>query len=166
MPRCPNGHEQRLGLKCLTCGAALSYRDSMEELRDLPRVEPDYGKVAVLTVGYPRLSLEGGLRGRDLRQARRTSRPRPRSRSRAYAAEAGWTSARSTSQELAQVDDARRDRQVHRQDYWWSTPPTRSRSSRSRLSQNWSTPRSSRSWPTRTPRPSSRTRATSRSRSP
>jgi hypothetical protein len=56
MPRCPNGHEQRLGLKCQTCGAELSYKDSMEELRALPKVEPDYGKVAVISVGYPGLS--------------------------------------------------------------------------------------------------------------
>jgi len=63
MPRCPNGHEQRLGLKCLTCGAALSYRDSMEELRDLPKVEPNYGKVEVITVGYPRLSLKADYVG-------------------------------------------------------------------------------------------------------
>src|ERR1700681_1968061 len=58
MPRCPNGHQQRLGLKCLTCGAEISYRESMEELRTLPKVEPQYGKVAVISVGYQRLSLE------------------------------------------------------------------------------------------------------------
>lgn len=63
MPRCPNGHEQRLGLKCLTCGAALSYRDPMEELLDLPKVEPNYGKVEVITVGYPRLSLKADYVG-------------------------------------------------------------------------------------------------------
>jgi hypothetical protein len=57
MPSCPNGHEQRLGLRCLTCGAELSYRDSMEELRPLPKVEPHYGNIAVISVGYPRLSL-------------------------------------------------------------------------------------------------------------
>ncbi len=56
MARCPNGHEQRLGLKCAMCGAELSYRESVTELRNLPRVEPDYGKVSILTVGYPRLS--------------------------------------------------------------------------------------------------------------
>jgi hypothetical protein len=57
MPRCPNGHEQRLGLTCRTCGAELSYRDSLEELRALPKVEPDYGNIAVISVGYPRLPL-------------------------------------------------------------------------------------------------------------
>ena len=56
MPRCPNGHEQRLGLKCLTCGAELSYRDSLGELRALPKVEPAYGSTAVISVGYPGLS--------------------------------------------------------------------------------------------------------------
>ena len=56
MPSCKNGHEQRLGLKCQTCGAPLSYRDSIDELRSLPKVTPDYGKVAILTVGYPGLS--------------------------------------------------------------------------------------------------------------
>lgn len=54
MPKCPNGHEQRLGLKCLTCGAELSYRGSLEALLELPEVEPDYGKSSVLSVGYPR----------------------------------------------------------------------------------------------------------------
>jgi hypothetical protein len=63
MPRCPNGHEQRLGLKCTTCGAGLSYRDSIEELRSLPKVEPDYGKVSILTVGYPRLLLKADYVG-------------------------------------------------------------------------------------------------------
>lgn len=63
MARCPNGHEQRLGLKCATCGAALSYRDSVDELRSLPKVEPDYGKVAVITVGYPRLSFKADYVG-------------------------------------------------------------------------------------------------------
>jgi hypothetical protein len=63
MPRCANGHEQRLGLKCLTCGAAISYRDSIEELRALPRVEPDYGDVEVITVGYPKLSVKADYVG-------------------------------------------------------------------------------------------------------
>ena len=63
MPRCPNGHVQRLGLKCLACGEALSYRDSIDELGALPRVEPDYGKVEVITVGYPKLSVEANYVG-------------------------------------------------------------------------------------------------------
>ncbi|MDA4118397.1 MAG: hypothetical protein OK455_08650 [Thaumarchaeota archaeon] len=53
MPSCPNGHQQRLGLKCTTCGAELTYRDSLGEACDLPKVEPDYGKVSVLSVGFP-----------------------------------------------------------------------------------------------------------------
>jgi hypothetical protein len=57
MPRCPNGHEQRLGLVCQTCGAKISYRDSMDELRTLPKMEPDYGNIAVVSVGYPKLSV-------------------------------------------------------------------------------------------------------------
>ena len=63
MPRCQNGHEQRLGLKCLVCGAELSYRDSVKELSNLPKVEPNYGKVSILTVGYPRLSLQADYVG-------------------------------------------------------------------------------------------------------
>jgi hypothetical protein len=63
MARCPNGHVQRLGLKCLTCGAELSYRDSVDELRALPRVEPDYGKVEVITVGYPKLAVKADYLG-------------------------------------------------------------------------------------------------------
>jgi hypothetical protein len=63
MPRCPNGHEQRLGLKCLTCGADLSYRDQVEELRTLPKVEPHYGKIEVITVGYPRLPVSADYVG-------------------------------------------------------------------------------------------------------
>jgi hypothetical protein len=57
VPRCSNGHEQRLGLKCQTCQAELSYRDSIDDLLALPKVEPDYGKVTVLTVACPGLSL-------------------------------------------------------------------------------------------------------------
>jgi hypothetical protein len=56
MASCPNGHSQRLGLKCLACGAPLSYRGAVDELKALPRVSPDYGKVSILTVGYPGLS--------------------------------------------------------------------------------------------------------------
>jgi hypothetical protein len=56
MPSCPNGHEQRLGLRCQTCGATLSFKESIGELRSLPRVSPDYGKVSILTVGYPGLA--------------------------------------------------------------------------------------------------------------
>jgi hypothetical protein len=58
MPKCPNGHEQRLGLKCAACGAALSYRGAVEELVTLPKVEPYYGKVAVIVAGYPKLALK------------------------------------------------------------------------------------------------------------
>jgi hypothetical protein len=58
MPRCSNGHEQRLGLKCAVCGLDISYRDSVHEMRNLPRVAPDYGKVAVVTAGLPKLSLK------------------------------------------------------------------------------------------------------------
>ncbi|HVB95442.1 MAG TPA: hypothetical protein VND41_02420 [Nitrososphaerales archaeon] len=63
MPRCANGHEQRLGLKCATCGEALSYRDSMEGLLALPKVVPDYGRTSVVSVGYPRLSLKADYVG-------------------------------------------------------------------------------------------------------
>ncbi len=38
-------------------------RDSLEELRSLPKVEPDYGKVSILAVGYPRLSLRADFVG-------------------------------------------------------------------------------------------------------
>lgn len=51
MPKCSNGHEQKLGLKCATCGAAVSYMDSLQELLTFPEVHPDYGKIAVLSVG-------------------------------------------------------------------------------------------------------------------
>jgi hypothetical protein len=63
MPRCANGHEQRLGLKCATCGEALSYRGSMEELGVLPKVVPDYGKISVITVGYPGIALKADYVG-------------------------------------------------------------------------------------------------------
>jgi len=63
MARCPNGHEQRLGLKCSTCGASISYETSVNELRRLPKVEPDYGKVSILTVGCPRLPLRADYVG-------------------------------------------------------------------------------------------------------
>ena len=63
MPKCANGHEQRLGLKCRTCGSDLSYRSSVVELRSLPKVEPDYGKVSVLTVECPRLQVKADYVG-------------------------------------------------------------------------------------------------------
>jgi hypothetical protein len=63
MPKCPNGHEQRLGLKCLTCGATISYRASIEELLALPKVEPYFGKVEVVTVGFPKLSVKADYVG-------------------------------------------------------------------------------------------------------
>ncbi len=64
MPSCPKGHEQRLGLKCQTCGLEVSYRDSLEQLRSLPKVVPDYGKVSVLAIGYPGLSIKADYVGR------------------------------------------------------------------------------------------------------
>jgi len=66
MAKCPNGHEQRLGLKCKMCGGPLSYRESLEELRKLPKVVPDYGKVSILTVGYRRLPLPADYEGEVL----------------------------------------------------------------------------------------------------
>src|SRR2546430_823438 len=63
MPKCANGHEQRLGLKCRTCGSDLSYRSSVEELRSLPKVDPDYGKVSVLIVESPRLLVKADYVG-------------------------------------------------------------------------------------------------------
>jgi hypothetical protein len=56
MPSCPNGHSQPLGLKCTVCGEPLSYKGALEELAKLPEVTPDYGRVSVLTVGYPGIS--------------------------------------------------------------------------------------------------------------
>ena len=63
MPKCTNGHEQRLGLKCQTCVEPLSYRDSVAELRELPIVEPNYGKISVISVGRPGLSLKADYVG-------------------------------------------------------------------------------------------------------
>jgi len=58
LPSCPNGHEQRLGFKCATCGAEVSFKESVGELLVLPRVNPDFGKMAVLTVAYPGLNIK------------------------------------------------------------------------------------------------------------
>lgn len=63
MPRCPNGHEQHLGLKCSTCGADITYKLAIFDLRTLPRVEPDYGSVSVISVGYRRLSVPADYSG-------------------------------------------------------------------------------------------------------
>jgi len=63
MNRCPNGHEQRLGLKCETCGADMSYRQSVSELLELPKVSPVYGRLSILSVGYPKLSLKADYIG-------------------------------------------------------------------------------------------------------
>ncbi len=51
MPRCSNGHEQMIGLKCTVCGAPLSYKEACATLVSLPGVRPDYGKVSALFVG-------------------------------------------------------------------------------------------------------------------
>lgn len=53
VPRCPKGHEQKLGLNCSACGARLSYSDACRDLLKLPQVQPDFGKVAALFVGLP-----------------------------------------------------------------------------------------------------------------
>ncbi len=72
MPRCPNGHEQELGLSCKVCGARLSYRQACRELLNLPRVRPDFGKVATFYVGLPPtqtdVSYTGVVRVGDLRK--------------------------------------------------------------------------------------------------
>jgi len=57
MPRCPNGHEQKVGLRCAACGQEMTYREAVNQLRALPVVQPDWGKVSVLSVGYRKLSL-------------------------------------------------------------------------------------------------------------
>ena len=51
MPRCANGHMQRLGLKCKICGQPLSYKEVASQLLDLPSVQPDFGRTASLYVG-------------------------------------------------------------------------------------------------------------------
>jgi hypothetical protein len=53
MPKCPNGHEQRLGLKCATCGSKIVYRDACEELLRLPDVKPDFGRLRMVSAGFP-----------------------------------------------------------------------------------------------------------------
>jgi hypothetical protein len=63
MPRCPKGHEQRLGLKCATCGLDLSYRAAVDEMGKLPEVSPNYGKVSVITAGFPKLSVKADYVG-------------------------------------------------------------------------------------------------------
>src|SRR5580698_5171393 len=63
MPSCPICHEQRSGLFCPADGAALSYRQSVEDMRSLPKVEPDYGKISIITVGCPGLSLDADYLG-------------------------------------------------------------------------------------------------------
>jgi hypothetical protein len=52
VPKCPNGHEQELGLKCNVCGADLSYKASVKKLLVLPTVRPEYGRVSLLRVGF------------------------------------------------------------------------------------------------------------------
>lgn len=63
MPRCPNGHEQRLGLACGTCGADVTYSQSLPELLDLPEVRPDYGRVSILSIGHPGLGVRADFLG-------------------------------------------------------------------------------------------------------
>jgi len=53
MPSCANGHVQKFGLKCDVCGADVSYKSAAKELLALPSVQPDYGGISLLRVGFP-----------------------------------------------------------------------------------------------------------------
>ena len=50
-------------LKCPTCGSSVSYRESLSELLSIPRIEPAFGKVAILFAGLPQIEISGDYRG-------------------------------------------------------------------------------------------------------
>ena len=56
MPKCVNGHES-LSSKCETCGETVLYKDSCKELTVIPKFEVSFEQAAILSVGFPPLSL-------------------------------------------------------------------------------------------------------------
>jgi len=66
-PKCPNGHEGGSSLKCSICGSAVSYVESLSDLLSFPIPSPDFGKLAVLSVGVPRLGVSSDYLGEIVR---------------------------------------------------------------------------------------------------
>ena len=56
MPKCVNGHESA-SAKCETCGETVLFQDSCKELAVIPEFEVEFEQTAVLSVGFPPLSL-------------------------------------------------------------------------------------------------------------
>lgn len=59
MLRCANGHETPPRLKCEACGALVLYKQATTALLELPRVEPRFERVSVLSVGWAVPPMEG-----------------------------------------------------------------------------------------------------------
>ena len=55
MPKCINGHESALTLRCEVCGGAVLYKDACAELIEIPTVEVSFEQVSMLYVGFPTL---------------------------------------------------------------------------------------------------------------
>lgn len=56
MPRCPNGHESTLELKCPTCGEPVLFGDTLRNLTTLPVSQYTFEDTAILSVGFPPLA--------------------------------------------------------------------------------------------------------------
>jgi len=59
MPRCPNGHESALELKCPTCGESVLFAESLRDLTVLPPFQCTFEEMAVLSIGFPPLVFPG-----------------------------------------------------------------------------------------------------------
>ena len=59
MPRCAKGHEAGLALRCPTCGADVSFRESLPDLLRLPSPDLRLEDVAVLFVGPTSFAMGG-----------------------------------------------------------------------------------------------------------
>lgn len=59
MPKCAEGHETQIALKCPKCGASVRFKESLSELLSLPPLDLRFEEAAVLFVGVSRTSDRG-----------------------------------------------------------------------------------------------------------
>jgi hypothetical protein len=58
VPKCLSGHDVVGSLKCPICGSATLYKESLAGLVELPVVNPDFGKTAILYAGVAPLDIK------------------------------------------------------------------------------------------------------------
>jgi hypothetical protein len=59
MPKCTNGHESQLALKCTKCGAAVAFRDSLSDLLVVREPELKFEEVGAVFIGVPPFASPG-----------------------------------------------------------------------------------------------------------